>query len=71
MIALFIAWRLLRHVRKLLLLLVVIASVMALSHGWLNRVGDPSFWRSQAHQLQRKVQQSVERGLRPPPSAHR
>ncbi len=65
MIALFIAWRLFRHVRKLLLLVVLAAAGLALSHHWLARVGDPAFWRSELNTVQHQLKRSIEHGLQP------
>jgi hypothetical protein len=64
----YLAWRMMRLLLRLVLLIAGVAAVVLLvSHGRVTvaRLGESGFWRSQATALQRDVQRAIERGFSP------
>jgi hypothetical protein len=73
MLRLYVAWRLFRLVRVALLVGLVLALVVAVSHGQFGRVGHAlsgSGSSTLRRDIQRDLQRAVQHALRPVPAAH-
>jgi hypothetical protein len=71
MVALYLSWRLFRHLRVFALAGVLVAGGLALAHGGLGRIPRPAHWRADIAGMQREVQQAVQHALQHPAGPRR